>query len=252
MASNQPISQSVAVRDPDNTAHALKVNADGSINTVAGSGTTAAQVQGNVASGVADSGNPVKVGGVFNTTPATIATGQRADVQLTPRGSLRSALVLNQTAGADGVSNSVLGTSFFETGNTVGLYSGVYPSYFNGTTWDRQRIPNSTSRVVSSAASTNATSGKATTGWLFGVVAYNTNAAVRYLKIYNKASAPTVGTDTPVMTIPLPPTSYVQIPYDAPFYFSLGIAYALTTGSADNDTGAVGAADIVGLNLNYS
>lgn len=32
MASNQPISMSVAVRDPSNTAHSLAVNADGSIN----------------------------------------------------------------------------------------------------------------------------------------------------------------------------------------------------------------------------
>lgn len=44
MASNQPISQSVAIRDTDNTNHALKVNADGSINTGSYGGSSALTV----------------------------------------------------------------------------------------------------------------------------------------------------------------------------------------------------------------
>lgn len=45
-----------------------------------------AQVVGNVASGASDSGNPVKSGGVFNTTQPTVTTGQRVDFQATSRG----------------------------------------------------------------------------------------------------------------------------------------------------------------------
>lgn len=41
---------------------------------------------GGVASGAADSGNPVKVGGVYNTTQPTLTNGQRGDVQLDVRG----------------------------------------------------------------------------------------------------------------------------------------------------------------------
>lgn len=41
-----------------------------------------AQVVGNVASGSADSGNAVKVGGVFNSSFPTLTTGQRGDIQL--------------------------------------------------------------------------------------------------------------------------------------------------------------------------
>src|ERR1035437_8662808 len=37
--------------------------------------------QGNIASGSADSGNPVKVGMVFNTTPPTPTSGNRVDLQ---------------------------------------------------------------------------------------------------------------------------------------------------------------------------
>jgi hypothetical protein len=45
-----------------------------------------AQVVGNIASAGADSGNPVKTGGVFNTTQPTALNGQRVDSQATARG----------------------------------------------------------------------------------------------------------------------------------------------------------------------
>jgi hypothetical protein len=47
-----------------------------------------AQVVGNAASAATDSGNPVKVGSVFNTTQPTVTTGQRVDSQATARGGL--------------------------------------------------------------------------------------------------------------------------------------------------------------------
>ena len=95
-----------------------------------------------------------------------------------------------------------------------------------------------------SAASTNATSVKASAGQVFGVRAFNANAATRYLKLYNKASAPTVGTDTPVDTIPLPSGVTTGFMLDSGVAFGTGIALALTTGIADLDTGAVGANDV--------
>jgi hypothetical protein len=45
-----------------------------------------AQVVGNIASAGSDSGNPVKIGCVFNTTQPTVTTGQRVDCQSTNRG----------------------------------------------------------------------------------------------------------------------------------------------------------------------
>lgn len=44
------------------------------------------KAQGNVASGVSDSGNPIKIGGIFNTTQPTVTTGQRIDAQMSARG----------------------------------------------------------------------------------------------------------------------------------------------------------------------
>ncbi len=47
---------------------------------------------GGIASGAADSGNPVKVGGRYNSTPPTLTDGQRGDLQLDSSGSLKVAL----------------------------------------------------------------------------------------------------------------------------------------------------------------
>ncbi len=111
-------------------------------------------------------------------------------------------------------------------------------------------VARSVSRILSAAATTNATSAKASRGYLHKVVGYNASASARYLKFYNKASAPTVGTDTPVMTFYLPGSSAFALDLDG-VYFSTGIAYALTTAGADNDTGALTAGDVLGLNVIY-
>lgn len=58
--------------------------------------------------------------------------------------------------------------------------------------------------TLTSAATTNATSVKTSGGTIYNIVASNTGAAAAYLKIYNKASAPTVGTDIPVHTCVIP------------------------------------------------
>lgn len=107
-------------------------------------------------------------------------------------------------------------------------------------------------RIIS-AATTNATSVKGSAGQLYTILAHNINAAVRYLKLYNKATAPTVGTDTPILTMPIPGNTAgagFVINCDKGWAFSLGVAAAITTGVADADTGAVAANEIV-INLGY-
>ncbi|WP_119305220.1 hypothetical protein [Dongia deserti] len=102
-----------------------------------------------------------------------------------------------------------------------------------------------------SAATTNATSVKASAGQVCGWSISNTNAAARFVKLYNLAAAPTVGTDVPVMTILVPGgTTGGQAVYQSPFCmaFGTGIALATTTGVADADTGAVAANELV-INL---
>lgn len=99
-----------------------------------------------------------------------------------------------------------------------------------------------------SAGSTNATNVKNAAGAIGFIYAVNLNAAVRYLKLYNKASSPTVGTDTPVATLPIPASATgagFMIPIPGGVGFATGISLALTTGVADADTAAVAANDIL-------
>ena len=101
-----------------------------------------------------------------------------------------------------------------------------------------------TTTFTNSAATTNATSTKASAGTLWSLVVSNINAAARYLKLYNKASAPTVGTDVPVIVIPIPAGAVVQLDGGSNgIRFATGIAWALTAGAADGDTAAVSASE---------
>lgn len=109
-----------------------------------------------------------------------------------------------------------------------------------------------TSRIVSAAATTNATNAKVTAGRVYAIQGYNAANAVRWLKLYNKASAPMVGTDVPVKTLALPPSAVFAFDWLDGYSFTTGIAYALTTGAPDNDTGALTAGDILGLNVDYT
>lgn len=105
--------------------------------TAASPSTGVESVQGNAASGATDSGNPVKVGGRYNSTLPTLTDGQRGDLQVGTRGSLNVTVMdMNGTASwnlggnnADGV--SALGSGAGRTASTGFVY--------NGTTWDRTR-----------------------------------------------------------------------------------------------------------------
>lgn len=108
-------------------------------------------------------------------------------------------------------------------------------------------------RLLSAAAGINATVVKASAGRVYKIRGYNAAAAVRYLKLYNKASAPVPGTDTPVVTYALKATDIFDIDLGSiGEYFSTGIAFVLTTGVADADTGALTAADIAAMITFYA
>jgi len=103
-----------------------------------------------------------------------------------------------------------------------------------------------------SAATTNATSVSAVANTLlYGIYISNINAAVRYVKFYNKASAPTVGTDTPVFVLAVPTAAPVALSFPAGINFTTGLAFATTTGAADSDTAAVALNEVI-VNLVYA
>jgi hypothetical protein len=100
-------------------------------------------------------------------------------------------------------------------------------------------------RIVS-AASTNATSVKASAGKVMSLRLFNNAAYDVFFKFYDKASSPTVGTDTPTWTIPLKAGTGYSDHYPLGDDFGTGIAYAITKAIGDSDTTAVAAGDVTG------
>lgn len=103
-----------------------------------------------------------------------------------------------------------------------------------------------TTAFINSAATTNATLVQTGVRNLMSVTASNIGAAVRYLKLYNKATAPVVGTDIPVMVIPIPIGGVLTLQGGsvALARFPLGLGLAITAGAADADVAAVAASEV--------
>ena len=63
-----------------------------------------------------------------------------------------------------------------------------------------------------------------------------------------------MGTDIPVLTIPIPASAPFNLDIGGAngHYFGTGIAYAFTTDAADSGTTALLSGDILGFNLTYA
>lgn len=125
----------------------------------------------------------------------------------------------------------------------------------NGSQWVQPTLSPAgglTPYMLISAATTNSTSVKASAGTLGSVVATNMHATnIAYLKLYNKASGPTVGSDTPVQVYTLAAAGGgVALTFPTGMNFSTGIAFAITGAMADSDTTAV-ALSQVAVSLGY-
>ena len=79
---------------------------------------------------------------------------------------------------------------------------------------------------------------------LKGFVITNASASALFVKFYDSASAPTVGTTTPVMTVRIPAATTV-VAMDAAIAFTAGLGAGASTGVADSDTTAPQANDVV-------
>jgi len=99
-----------------------------------------------------------------------------------------------------------------------------------------------------SAATTNLNVVRDNGGNLGSIIAIGLTSDVRFLKIYNKASEPILSTDVPKLIIPIPANTQgagVAISFKDSIAFNLGISIAITSGFANNDTGAIGAGDVI-------
>lgn len=100
--------------------------------------------------------------------------------------------------------------------------------------------------ALNSAATTNLAAIKASAGTLYGLAGFNSGAGMAYVKLYNKATAPVLASDVPVLVVPIPaggampPVNLGTLGHR----FAAGIAIAVTGGAADTDATAVTARQV--------
>ena len=101
---------------------------------------------------------------------------------------------------------------------------------------------------LTATASTNANVVKASAGTLYSYAFSNTTAAAAVFKIYNKATAPTVGTDVPVFSVPVAAGAFVTGEFGKTGKrFATGIGLAVTGLVANTDATAVSAGSLVSI-----
>src|SRR5260221_800633 len=128
----------------------------------------------------------------------------------------------------------------FTPSNFQALQSGVWTAVPNAAT-----TGGSTPYHLVSAASTNATTVKGSAGQVYNYNILNTNAAIRYVHLYNKASNPSVGTDVPVKTFQVPATGQIAGSFPVGSTFAAGVFLFTTGKTADKTSGAVCAGDVI-------
>lgn len=138
------------------------------------------------------------------------------------------------------------GTLTVQPGNTA-----------NTTPWLVTQVPSaaqghSTHHHLVSAATTNATSVKGSAGTIGTIVLANNAATNKYFKLFNKATAPIPGTDTPTHTFIIPAAvTTLVVDFANGMRFGTGIGYAITGAVADLDTTAIAANEVV-VSMTYT
>lgn len=198
----------------DNTAFAVNATLQAAAATTIGK----VDILGNAGAimdfagqNAASPANSLLIGGQFNTSPTTITSGNSSPLQLNSAGQLLVAC----------------------TGCSAASTVSLVPQITGGLTLSHTVL----------AATTNATSLKASAGQVYHVCLNNNTSYPLFLKFYNKASAPTVGTDTVVHVLEAQAGVPVCEATEEGYVFSTGIAWAATKGITDADTTAVALSD---------
>lgn len=177
----------------------------------------------------------------YNSVTPTLSEGTFSAGRVDVNGNLLVSAINTLSTGVAflGLADNADGVVVSAIANKVGTSSRAYK--FNGTSWDRETKANLVNRIASSAASGNPAFLKGSAGNLMQFWGQN-GAAITYLQVYNKATAPTIGTDTPIITYPVAANAFFSHTFpDDGLYFATGIAYAFTTDAAGT-TGAGAAA----------
>lgn len=236
-------SQRVTVAS-DNTPFAVKIDqtTPGTTNLVA------AKVTGN-AGGVFDqvTGSAVPANALYN--GLNVAGNLRGLTGSNPTGSVFAAQT--DLVGVNGVTalagNGVTGTGSLR----VTIASDTTA---NSNPYLVQSVPGTASGLTTASAvaanSNNSTSVKGSAGLVYSVMVTNNSATIAYFKLFNKTTAPTCGSDTPVWRMMVPASSGFVFNSDQGLTLGTGIGYCLVTGIADADNTSVAASAYL-INVGY-
>jgi hypothetical protein len=241
--------QYTTIRDAGGNERGANVNSSNQLS-VSLDGSTASNISVNVAemNGVATTmGNGVSGTGVQRVTIAsdstgqvTLAAGTNAIGKLTTNSGVNIGTV---SVDSSQLSNllSAFATISSENAQQVCLptdqpVSNKIQSQSNGAT---------SSRVVSASGTPSAVVLKASAGAMVEIDVFNVAAYSVFMKIYN-ATSPTVGSDTPVWTIPIAAGTGYSKSFRYGKWLGTGVSYGITKLQADSDTTAVAAGDLTG------
>ncbi len=254
--------QSASVLVP---ASAMMVN-NGTTADMAPGNTSGLFVQGNVASGVADVGNGVKMAGKYNATLPTLTDGQRGDAQLGA-----NSVLLTTIVNSAGVQYNTAGTAA-DAGSTQsnGVLTVRNMNFgFNGATWDRGRsivgavaagtgntsvgiAPTSAAPagIAPSTVAASVNSLKNSAGNFYG---YNccAGSTAGYFIAYNSATMPNnldaLTASLILFCLPVAANGSVSGMWDIPKYASAGIQFMFSTITTARTDPAVAALVLSGV-----
>ena len=155
---------------------------------------------------------------------------ERVELLARPAGDLAAAAPVVLQGGTTGVTGTLTGVTTVTTAGTPAAPA--------------------TPLIINSLATTNGQLVLTGTSGLQALFATNTGAAAAYVKLFNKATAPTVGTDVPAMVVTVPaavggvPGEKEITPGFNGYRFPLGLGLAITGGAADADATAVAAGQV--------
>lgn len=186
------------------------------------------RVVGNVADNVAESGNPVAVGGLVASSAANLTAGRRGELRIGVGGGILTSLI--GVVAADGASNSSIGvSSSLGSGSVIPQNANMA---YNGTTWDRvrsggvtgmlgvspQATPSGAASFLNIAAGQATTTVKSGAGTLYAIVLNSAAVATNTTTVYDNTAASGTVIARPAATTATVPTTLN--------YGSTGLAFA--------------------------
>lgn len=215
----------------------------GAVTQSTGNVATPWAIGGTVADDAAAGGNPVPIGGIYNTTLPTYTALDRAQAQFTATGSLRATLNPIAATGNDTFANTQLGTFPAPNSQATQLIPQEANMVFGATQWARQRdilgsfgagtgvtaVEKAGSPHVEMSTNTTLNAIKTGAGVLHKACINTKGASSNTLKFYDALTV----TGTPIASIDTT-TDVECLEYD--MSFTTGLTAIMATGTAADVT----------------